>query len=85
MGATEPITSRPWLPCGRKRWSVGARVLGLRIQIPLRALMFVVFVVYSVGSGLCAGLKARSEESYLVCVSMCDLDASKRGRPRPKL
>jgi hypothetical protein len=45
------------------------------------------FVVNSVGSDLCTGPKDRAEESYLVCVcvSVCDLDTSKRGRPRPRL
>jgi len=30
-----------------------------------------VFVVFCVGSGLCDGLIARSEQSYRVCVCVC--------------
>jgi hypothetical protein len=38
------------------------------------------------GRGLCNGLITRPEEFYQVwCVSDCDLETSKRGRPRPDL
>ena len=40
--------------------------------------MFVGFVVYYVGSGLCDELNTRSDETYQVCVCLivCDLENS---------
>ena len=47
------------------------------------------FVVCWVGSGLCGGLIARSEEPYRVCVCLSnfvgDLEISTKWRPRPEL
>jgi hypothetical protein len=41
------------------------------LRIPLRAWMFVLYVVSYVGRGLCDGLITRPEESYLVSNWVC--------------
>ena len=57
-----------WFVSSRSRWPCGLpRLLGSRVQIPLKAWMF----VCCVGSGLCNKLISRSEESYPVCVCVC--------------
>ena len=43
------------------------------------------FLVCCVGSGLCKDLSTRSEESYRMCVSMCDLGTSTVRWLRPEL
>jgi hypothetical protein len=50
-------------PCSLRRRSTAALLLGSRVRIPLRALMFV-SCVCCVGSGLCDELITRPEESY---------------------
>jgi hypothetical protein len=61
--------SRPRWPRGLRRRSAAAWLLGSRVRIPLRALMFVscVSVLSCVGRGHCDGLVTRPEESYRMC------------------
>jgi hypothetical protein len=44
-----------------------------------------VFIVCCIGSGHCDELITRSEESYRLWVSVCDLEASPMPWPGPKL
>jgi hypothetical protein len=44
-----------------------------------------VFVVCCEGSGLCDELLTHSEESYQMCLIVCDLETSIVRQPRPKL
>jgi hypothetical protein len=65
-------TNRSRWPCGLRRGSTDARLLGSRIRIPLRALMFVVLVVCCVGSGLCDGLvRLLVQRSPTGCAYLC--------------
>jgi hypothetical protein len=59
--------SRSQWPCGLRRGSAAARLLGLWVRIPPRAWMSVSSecCVLS-GRGLCDGLVTRPEESYRV-------------------
>jgi hypothetical protein len=61
-------TCRSWWPCGLKRGSAAARLLGLRVWVPQGSWMSVSCecCVLS-GRGLCGGLITRPEESYRVC------------------
>jgi hypothetical protein len=61
-------------PCGLRHRSAAAWLRGSRVQLPLRAWMFVSFlclyvVLSCVGRGLCDGLITCPEESY--CASDC--------------
>jgi hypothetical protein len=70
---------------GRRRGTVTARLLGLRVRIPPGTWMFVSCdcCVLS-GRGLCVGLITRPEESYRMwCVSECDRVAWILRRPWP--
>jgi hypothetical protein len=60
---TEWFLCRSHWPCGPRRRSATARLLGSRVRIPLRVSMFV-SCVCCVGSGLCVELITWSEESY---------------------
>jgi hypothetical protein len=75
--------SRSQSPHGLRRRSAAVRLLGLLVQIPAEAWMFVYCecCVLS-GRGLCVGLITRPEESYRVwCI--CDREASIMRRPWP--
>jgi hypothetical protein len=79
-------------PCGLRRRSSAARLLGSRVRIPPRAWMFVSFVcvcVCCVVSGLCGGLLTRSDESCRRCVSVSNTVWStykpQMRRPRPDI
>jgi hypothetical protein len=64
------VSSRCLRPHGQRRRSAAARLLGLRVQIPPGAWMFLSceFCVL-LGRGLCHGLITRPEESYWIwCV-----------------
>jgi len=66
-------TNRSRWPCGLRRGSTAARLLGSRIRIPLRALMFVVFALCCAGNDLWDGLVwllvQRSPNGYVyLCV-----------------
>ena len=66
-------------PCGLRRSSTAARLLGLWVRIPPGH--GVVLWVLS-GRGLCDELITRREESYrLCCVVVCDLETSRMRRP----
>ena len=80
-------TYRSWWPCSLRRRSAAAWLFGSRIRIPLNAWMFVScnFCVCCVGRGLCYELITRSEESYRVCLTTCNLAISTMRRPRPEL
>jgi hypothetical protein len=72
-------------PSGLRSGSAAACLLGLRVQIPPRAWMFVCCecCVLS-GRGLCNGLITRPEESYwLCCVIVCDIETSRMRRLKP--
>ena len=71
-----------------KTKSVAARLLELRVRMPLTAWMFFSCVfVCRVDGGLCYELIIRSEESYRVCASVCvrDRETSTVRLPRPKM
>jgi len=53
-----------------QRRYAAARLLGLRVRIPLTAFVFVPCIC-CVGSGLCNGLITRPEESSRECVFLC--------------
>ena len=74
-----------WPRCLRRR-SEAAWLLGSRVRIPFKTWAFssLVYVVCCVGGGLCDRVITRPEESYLMCVIMCDLKTSKES-PRPDL
>ena len=73
---------------GRSRWlshvrrtSAAARLLGLWVKVPLRAWMSVSCVVCCAGRALCDEPITRSEESYHVCMSVCDVETWTTRRP----
>jgi hypothetical protein len=70
-------------PRGLRRKSAAARLLRLRVRIPLEAWTFVCWECCVLSSsGLCEGLITRPEESYgLWCVVVCDLETSGMRRP----
>jgi hypothetical protein len=73
-------------PCGLRRGSAAARLLGLWVRILPRAWMSVCCecCVLS-GRGLCDGLVPRPKESYRVwCVSSMIVKPRKMRRPRPQ-
>jgi hypothetical protein len=72
--------NRSQLPRDRRHEPAAARLLGLRVQIPLGTCMSLVSVVSS-GSGLCLGLNTRTEESYECDTSECDREASIMRKP----
>ena len=72
-------------PCGLRRGSAAARLLGLRVRIPPGASMSVSCecCVLS-GRVLCDGLITRREETFqLVCLNECDREFSITRRPWP--
>ena len=72
---------------GITRGSAAARLLGLRVRIRSRAWMFVCCeCCVRSGRGLCDDPIPRPEESYRVwCVTVCDLETSRKRRPWPAL
>jgi hypothetical protein len=72
-------------PCGPRRGSTAARLLGLWIRIPPRAWMSVSCECCELsGRDLCDGLVPRSEESYRVwCVWSVIVKPRTMRRPRP--
>jgi hypothetical protein len=72
-------------PCGLRRGSAAARLLGLWVRIPPRAWMSVSCeCCVLLGRGLCDGLVTRSEEFYRVwCVSSVIVKPRTMRRPRP--
>ena len=62
---TAPLNSQWRRPCGLRRRTAAVRLLGLWVQITLRAWRF---VVPCVGSGLCCWPITLSEESWRACV-----------------
>jgi hypothetical protein len=73
-----PFEGRSQWPCGLRRGSAAARLLGSWVRIPPEAWMSVSCecCVLS-GRGLCDELVPRPEESYRVwCVYQCDREAS---------
>jgi hypothetical protein len=80
-------TPTQW-PRGLRRGSAAARLLGLRARTSHRwhGCLSLVSVCVLSGGGLCRGLITRPEGSCRMCsVSQCDLETSKRRRPRPDL
>jgi hypothetical protein len=79
-----PDISRSRWPRGLKRRSADVWLLGLQVGIPVEDMevcLLCVYVVLScVGRGLCDGLITRPEESYRVCQSVCDQEASVQRR-----
>ena len=75
--------------CGIRRRSATARLLGLRVRIPLTAWMFVSCVCCTLCSSLCDQLITRSEKYYwfyvCVCLIVCDLESSTLKRRRSDL
>jgi hypothetical protein len=74
-----------WLLSLRRR-SEAAWLLGLHIQTPVGAWMFVscvymLLLLSCVGRGLCNGLITRPEESFRVSLYVCDQETPK-GRPK---
>ena len=65
-------------PCGLRRRSTAARLLRLWVRIPPGAWMFVCWVCCVLsGWGLCDGLIARLEDSYIMWhVVVCDQETS---------
>ena len=62
---------------GLRRGSAAARLLGLRVRIPPGSWMSVPCKRYVLsGRSLCDGLIIRPWESYRVCMSECDREAS---------
>jgi hypothetical protein len=69
-----------------RRSSAAAWLLGSPVLIPVRAWMFVSFVcLFCVCSGLCDELIPHSEESYRLCMFVCDLGTSTMTHSRPQL
>jgi hypothetical protein len=75
------------MPCGLKRRSAAARLLGLWVRISPGAWrsLSCEYCVLS-GWGLCDGLiTPQSSPTGCVCLVVCDLETSKKRRPRPYL
>jgi hypothetical protein len=78
------INRSQW-PRGLRRSFAAARLLGLRVRIPLRARMFVAHAVCSVDSGICDKMLTHSEGFYRVCVCVCVfVSFTKLKKRRPK-
>ena len=85
MGADSAGCRSRWLGSLRPR-SAATRLLVLRVRIPLSAWVFVlVFFVCCVGSDLCHELITRPEESYRVCLILCNLKTSTNVCPKSDL
>ena len=91
--SASPYVFTPFNSARRSQWPSGlkrsttARLLGLRVRIPLGAWMSVSYecCVLSV-TGLCDEPIRRPEESYrLWCVTLCDLQTSSMRRSWPAL
>ena len=67
------LNHRSQSPCGLKHKSAATRLLGLRVQTPLRAQMFVSFICCVLCSCVC------------VCLIVCDLETPTMRQPMPKL
>jgi hypothetical protein len=86
FAASNHIICRSQWPCGLRRGSSAARLLGSWVRIPPGAWMSVSCEWCALsGRGLCDELITRPEESYrLWCVlNVCDHETSKWGGPGP--
>ena len=75
-----PVCPAHW-PRGKTR-NCGRSLAGNVVSNPAGAWMSCEYFALS-GKGLCGGPITRPEESYRVCVSLCDLETSTMRRPWP--
>jgi hypothetical protein len=73
---------RSWWPCSQRPRSAACRMVELRLRIPLRTWIPLVFILCCLSSGLCNKLVSRSEENF-GCV--WDTETSPVTHPRPEL
>ena len=71
-------------PSGLRLRSKAACLLKLRVRIPPEDMgVLVLYLLCCVGNGLCDELITIPEESYTVCLTVCNLETSAMSWPRP--